>query len=222
MAGISALIENALITEPQNWLVRRWDFISTLSTLDWETVKDASAAAAVASDTAGGALLLTSQATTDDDGALVQSINEFWLPTAGYRAFLEGEMKGSTVAQQELFFGFAQTAATNPEACLTASNRAGFQVDDGNASILCKSEATDVETSVDSQVDLADDVYKKFSIYYDGAGTLEYYVADVKVASITTNVPATELGISMYSLSGNNTGTRVGTFRRVIVGVELV
>jgi hypothetical protein len=194
-------------------------FENTLETAKWETVKDAGASAATA-DAANGLLTLSSAATTDNDGALVQSANEFVLPTSGKRFAVEAKVKVADADQTDFFFGLAQTAATNPEACLTASNRIGFQVDDGNASILCKSENTDVETSKDSDLDFADATYRTLGVYYDGT-LLYFYIDGTLVNTISTNIPATELGISMFHLSGDASGTKTSIWDYVDCLVEL-
>lgn len=220
MGALDNYFEEAA-ANPCNWLVMRDEFTETLNTGRWETVKDAGAAAAVGADTANGALVLTSTATTDNDGALVQSINEFVLPTSGKRILFACKVKDSDADQTDLFAGLAQTAATDPEATLAVSNRVGFQIDDGNASILAKSEASDVETSKDTESDLADNTYSLLEFYYDGEGQVNFYVDGSLKTTITTNIPATELGVAMFHLSGSNSGTRTSTWDFVHVAVEL-
>lgn len=220
MGALDAVFTEAA-ENPALWLQYEDDFFSTLSTSMWETVKDSGASAAIASDSSYGNLLLTSAATTDDDGALVQSNQEFVLPASGKRIALSAYVQINDAAQTELFFGLAQTAATNPENILTVSNRIGFQKNDGDASLLCKSEASDVETSIDSQQDMVDDTYVLLEILKDSDGSVTFYVDGEAVgAHITTNVPATELGVAMYSLSGVNTGTKVSTWDYVRLAVE--
>ena len=211
---------------PTDWLIFREDCIqegasNVPDTTAWEVVKDASAATIIEADQAGGAMKLTSAATTDNDGNLVQSLNEFWKPTAGKRFALRLQWKSADADQQDVFVGMAQRGATDPEATLAVSNRVGFQVNDGDASILCKCEAADLETSVDSQVDLADNTYKTLGIFYDGSGRMFYEINDEGVAMITTNIPETELLIAIFQLSGNNSGTHSGNARRIQCAVEL-
>ncbi len=220
IANILAAVSPNPVGYSPTWLGFCDDFYETLNTSRWATVKDSGASAAITADAANGVLLLSSTATTDDDGALVQSVSEFILPTTGKRFAVEAKVKISVADQTDFFFGLSQKAATNPEAILTASNRIGFQVDDGNPSILCKSENTDVETSKDSELDFADATYRVLGISYDGAGVVSYYIDGTLVHTVTTNIPATELAIAMFHLSGNATGTRTTTWDYVSVMVE--
>lgn len=177
----------------------------------YTVVKDAGAAVGIAADAANGILTLTSAATTDDDGASIQG-NEIILPATSRRIWFETRVKKSDADQSDLFAGLTVNFATNPEAVLTASNRIGFQIDDGNASVLCKTEASDVETSTDSQVDAVDDTYITLGLVVIGTQAVEFYVNRVLVATHTTNIPATELTWAAFHLSGNNTGTHTSNW----------
>lgn len=179
----------------------------TLSTLKWSTVKDAGAAAAIATGTANGELVLTSTATTDNDGASVQG-NAVWQALSGRTIWFAARIKVVTAAQQDVFAGLTVAFATNPENVLTASNRIGFQVNDGDASILCKTENADTETSTDSTVDLADATYINLWIMVTGTSQVKFYINGTLRATHTTNIPTAALALALFSLSGEATGTK--------------
>lgn len=181
--------------------------IAVNTTNDWTSVKDSSATVAIVADTHGGELALTSAATTDNDGASIQG-NEIFLPASGRKIWFEARVKVADADQQDVFVGLCGNFATDPEACLAASNRIGLQIDDGNASILCKSEATDTETSTDSGIDAADATYVRVGFIVNGTTNIKYFVNRQLVATHTTNIPATELAPAVFSLSGNNQGTK--------------
>ena len=170
-------------------------------------VKDSGASAGIGADVVGGVLDLTSTATTDDDGASVQG-NEIFLPAADKSIWFETRLQCNDADQTDICAGFTVNFATNPEAMLTAADRICFQVDDGNASILCKTEAGGTETSTDSGVDLADDTYVTLSIRVIGTGQVAFYINHKLVATHTTNIPVTELAVGAMSLSGSASGTR--------------
>lgn len=176
-------------------------------TNDWTVVKDSSATVGIVADAVGGQILLSSAATTDDDGSSIQG-NEIFLPAAGKKIWFEAKVKIATAAQVDAFVGLTQNFATDPEAVLTASNRIGFQINDGNASILCKTEATNTETSTDSGSDAADATFVTLGILVEGTGKVEFYVNRSKVATHTTNIPTTELAVGLMELSGQATGTQ--------------
>lgn len=189
------------------------DFTSVAidSTNNWTVVKDASASVAIVADTVGGEVALTSAATTDNDGASIQG-NEVFSVDADKTVFFSTRIKCNDADQTDICAGLTVNFATNPENMLTAADRIVFQVDDGNASILCKTEKDGTETSTDSNVDLADDTYVVLSFRVDGTGSVTFYVNGKVVAQHTTNIPDDEnLTVAAMSLSGSATGTRATT-----------
>jgi hypothetical protein len=176
------------------------------ATNDWTVVKDSSAAVALVADTAGGEVVLTSQTTTNDDGASIQG-NEIFLPAAGRTIWFETRIKVADADQQDVFVGICENFATDPEACLTASNRIGLQITDEDASILCKSEVADAETSTDSAIDAVDATYIRLGFKVSGISQIQFFVNRELVATHTT-VPATEMAPAIFSLSGNASGTK--------------
>jgi hypothetical protein len=157
-----------------------------------------SATEALAADEASGALLLTNDA-ADDDLDSLQSTEEFARLTSGKKLWMEWKIKTSDATQSDLFVGLGITDTTP----LDTSDRVGFQKDDGNASILCKTEKDGTETSTDSGSDMTNDTYVTLGFYYDGGSSVEFYVNRAKVATHTTNVPDDEnLAITMHIQNG--------------------
>lgn len=189
------------------------DFVNVAvdSTNNWTVVKDSGASVAIVADTVGGEVALTSTATTDNDGASIQG-NEIFSVDAGKTVFFSTRIKCNDADQTDICAGLTVNFATNPEAMLTAADRIVFQVDDGNASILCKTEKNGTETSTDSGVDLADDTYVVLSFRVDGTGSVTFYINGKVVAQHTTNIPDDEnLTVAAMSLSGSASGTRATT-----------
>lgn len=190
--------------------VEQWhDFVEVTDdeTNLYTVVKDASASVAIAADTANGRLLLTSAATTNDDGASIQG-NEIWLPAAGRTIWFETRLQVADADDMDVMAGLSVNFATNPEAALTAADRICFQIDDGNASILCKTESGGTETSTDSGVDAADATDVTLGFKVNGTTQVEFYVNRNLVATHTTNIPTTELTFAFMEISGSVTGTK--------------
>jgi len=186
--------------------------VTTLGTVanganNWTVVKDTGAAAAIGTDILNGVLDLTSTATTDNDGASVQG-NEIFRVGANKSIWFETSLQCNKVNETDICVGLTVKFATNPEAILTAPDRIVFQVDDGNASILCKTELGGTETSTDSGVDMVNDTYVTLGFKVSGTGLVQFYVNRNLVAQHTTNIPTTELAMAAMSLSGDNLGTR--------------
>lgn len=177
----------------------------------WTVVKDSGASVGIVADTVGGELEITSAATTDDDGGSIQG-NEIFAVASGDQIFFSTRIKCNDADQTDICAGLTVNFATNPEAMLTAADRIVFQINDGDASILCKTEKNGTETSTDSGVDLADNTYVVLSFRVDGTGSVTFYVNGRQVAQHTTNIPDDEnLAIGAMSLSGSDTGTRATT-----------
>ena len=177
------------------------------ATNDWTVLKDGNATALIAADTVNGVLALTSEATTDDDGASIQG-NEIFKAASDKSIWFETKLQNNKVAQSEICVGLTVNFTTNPEAMLTAADRIVFQVNDGDASILCKTEASGTETSTDSGIDMVDDTYVTLGFRVSGTGRVDFYVNRNLVATHTTNIPTTELAMAAMSISGDNLGTR--------------
>ena len=194
------------------------DFVGVAfdSTNDWTVVKDTGATVGIVADTVGGELALTSAATTDNDGASIQG-NEIFAVGADKDIYFSTRLKCNDADQTDICVGLTLNFATNPEAMLTATDRIVFQVDDGNASVLCKTEKNGTETSTDSLVDLADDTYAVLSFNVTSTGSVTFFVNGKQVAQHTTNIPDDEnLTVAAMSLSGSASGTRATTLDYLI------
>jgi|TARA_R100000805_G_scaffold5339_3_gene6680 hypothetical protein len=208
-AGYKDLREMPMSINPDYFCLED-DFVYELDT-GWTTVKDSGATVAIVADTVGGELGITSAATTDNDGGSVQG-NEIFAVAADKNMFFQTRIKNNDVDQTDICVGFTVNFATNPENMLTATDRIVFQVDDGDASILCKTEKDGTETSTDSGIDMVDDTYIKLGIACSGTGKVEFFINDKLVATHSTNIPDDEnLAIAAMSLSGSASGTRVTT-----------
>lgn len=181
------------------------------ATNDWTVVKDSGASAAIVADDLNGSVALTSAATTDDDGASIQG-NEIFAVQTDKSIWFETRLKCNDADQTDICVGLTVNFATNPEAMLTAADRIVFQVNDGNASILCKTEKNGTETSTDSLIDLADNTYVTLGFWVNSTGEVQFFVNRNLVATHTTNIPDDEnLAIAAMSVSGSDTGTRATT-----------
>ena len=186
------------------------------ATNDWTVLKDSGAAAGLVADAVGGELALTSAATTDNDGASIQG-NEVFAVTASKNIYFQTRIKCTDADQTDICAGLTVNFASNPEAMLTAADRIVFQVDDGNASILCITEKDGTETSTDSGIDLVDATYILLAFSVNGTGAVKFYVDGTLVATHGTNIPDDEnMTVAAMSLSGSASGTRVTTLDYII------
>jgi hypothetical protein len=205
------------------------DFTGILldATNDWTVVKDSSATVALQADALNGVVDLTSAATTDNDGSSIQG-NEIWgLPsTAGQRLYFEARFQMSDVDQMDMFIGVCENFATNPEAIFTASNRIGFQIDDGDATPHLITESSDSETDTTlsgTTYDLSDatDVTVSF-VATKGTTTdkVKFYINRTLVGTHTTNVPTANMTQAAAEVSGDATGTKSMSIDYIMVAQD--
>jgi hypothetical protein len=187
-------------------------------TNDWTEVKDTGASVAIAADEIGGRVALTSAATTDNDGASIQG-NEIFRVATDRFIWFETKFQCNDADQTDLCFGMTVNFATNPEAMLTAADRIVFQVNDGDASILCKTEKDGTETSTDSGVDLEDATDIRLGFRVESTGVVYFYINQSLVATHTTNIPDDEnLTVAAMSVSGSASGTRATSIDYILGG----
>jgi len=184
------------------------------NTNDWTVVKDSGASVAIVADTLNGFVGLNSTATTDDDGSSIQG-NEIWgLPsTAGQKLYFEARFQIADADQMDVFIGVCENFATNPENCLAAANRIGFQIDDGDATphIITESGGTETDTTVDSTYDLSDATNVTVSFVAtkgDATDKVQFYVNRTLVGTHSTNVPTANMAAAAMEISGNASGTK--------------
>jgi len=180
------------------------DFLNTADYAagDWTiTTTEAgsgNATEAIASDERHGALLITND-DADNDLDSLQLNEETFKLEAGEKLWYETRVKINDVDQVDVFLGLCITDTTP----LDTSDRVGFGITDGNASINCISEKNTTETSTDSGSDAADAAYVTLGFYWDGISKVRYYVDRSLKASHTTNVPDDEnLAVTMHFQNG--------------------
>jgi hypothetical protein len=201
------------------------------ATNDWTVLKDSSAAVAIAADTATGVVTLTSQATTDNDGASIQGNEIFQLPsTAGEKLFFEARFfasttSGSGVGQMDIWVGLCENFASAPENAFTASNRIGFQLDDGSSLTRLITEASDTETETElaTTYNLTDDTYVTVGfIATKGTttDTVQFYYNRSLVGTHTTNIPTSLMTPAAVEVSGDATGTKSMSVDYILAAVD--
>ena len=186
-----------------------FDFNSVATTGRWSVVKDTGATVALV-DGHGGVLALTSTATTDNDGASINTAKNMITLSSSNKVWFEASVKWATVAELDSLVGFCSkpSSFTNPEDVLAENNILAFVVADGSASLKVQSrvEGTGAVTAPTTSVTLTDDTYVRLGIYWNG--TTAYMFKDRVVIHTFTSVPSVDMQLSLFSLSGQATGTQ--------------
>ena len=181
------------------------------NTNDWTVVKDS----------------VTSTATTDDDGSSIQGNEIFGLPsTAGEKLYFEARFQMSDADQMDMYIGLSENFATNPENVLSAANRIGFRIVDGDATPVLITESGGSETSTTlsgTTYDFSDatDVTVSF-VATKGTATdkVGFYINRTLVGTHSTNVPTANMAAAAMELSGNATGTKSMSIDYIMVSQD--
>lgn len=192
-AHVNQWFSNMPVGNSPDYVVHFNDFLlaKDYAATDWVvTTTEAGtgdATEALAADEACGALVLTNDDADNDLDAL-QATEENYRLTSGKKLWFETRVKVSDADEEDLFIGLAITDTT----VLDATDKVGFRIEDGSASILCETTKNSATTQTDSQVDAADATYVKLGFYWDGSSKTRFYVNRELVATHTTNNPDDE------------------------------
>ena len=202
--GSREWFSNLPSSEDPDYTVYFNDFLvaQDYATSDWTiTTTEAgtgNATEALAADELNGALLITND-DADNDLDSLQHTEEVWKLASGKRLWLEMKLKVNDADQLDEFFGLAITDTTP----LDTTDRIGFGIADGDASINAISEKDSTETLTDTGEDAADDTYVTLGLYWDGVSSAKFFVDRELKATHTTNIPDDEnLCITLHHQNG--------------------
>lgn len=171
--------------------------------LAWTTtvVEAGSGVTTFASTDASGGKAIITTAGNEDDGGNYQLNGESFETTSDQDLYFGTKLAINDADQTDLFIGLAVTDTT-----LLGGVADGiyFESVDGSASLSAVTEASSTETQSDSVGTLADDTEIELEFYWDGT-TVEFFVDGTSVATSTTNIPATQMRVSVHFLTGEAT-----------------
>ena len=151
-------------------------------------------------DGSGGKAIITT-AGNENDGGNYQLNGESFETTSDQELYFGTKLAINDADQTDLFIGLAVTDTT-----LLGGVADGiyFESVDGSASLSAVTEASSTETQSDSVGTLVDDTEIELEFYWDGT-TVEFFVDGTSVATSTTNMPATQMRVSVHFLTGEAT-----------------
>ncbi len=166
------------------------DFLEGTASVTAFDVTETGAATEAVADEHGGVLLITNAA-ADDNNVVLQLGNstdgttgETVLPANGKNIYLECRMKKSDATQSDWLFGLVTTDTTP----LSSTTGYFFQKDDGD---------TNVDLWVNNSQTLAvktdDTSYHVYGIKVKGVSEVEFWIDEVKVATLPFTGSATEV-----------------------------
>lgn len=151
-------------------------------------------------DAAGGVLLITNDNGASDLDQL-QRVGEAFLPAAGKKLWFESRFKIGDVSSSTVIVGLAVT-----DTSLVASAPAnGIYFQSAGASDLdfvSTAGSAAATSSAEGIIAITDGGWVKVGFKVNGVSSVDYWVNDVKRGTITSNIPTTEMRISLAITNG--------------------
>lgn len=174
------------------------EYVASGTTLAGWVVTAVNSSTVASSDEIGGVLVATSD-TSDGDGIQMQQ-SEVFKPADAKEIWFAAKIKVADADQTDVFVGLTTTdtsiLASNPD------NMIGFILADEAADLKYIVRASGTGDAVDTGTDLVDATYVTVGFKVTGTSKVDMYVDDVFVASVTSNIPTTELALSVAMLTG--------------------
>ena len=173
--------------------------------LAWTTtvVEAGSGTTTFASTDASGGKAIITTAGNEDDGGNYQLNGESFETTSDQDLYFGTKLAINDADNTDIIVGLAVTDTT-----LLGGLADGiyFESVDGSARISTVTEASSTETQNDSAGTLVDATEIELEFYYDGtAGNVEFYIDGTLVNTHTTNIPSTQMRVSVHFLTGEAT-----------------
>lgn len=159
----------------------------------------AGSAAVVIADAVGGVLQITND-DADNDSVELQWHAETFKLAAGKPLWFEARVKVSDATQSDLIVGLCITDSTLVTAM---TDGVYFRKNDGDANLNAVTEKNSTETSTDTTSDIVADAWIKLGFYFNGSGSVYFYVNGVLKATHTANIcDDEELAVSFAIQNG--------------------
>jgi len=174
------------------------------------TITSTGSGSRAVTDGVGGLLLITTGGTNDNSEEF-QLKSETFLPAAGKEIFYEARFKVEDADDCDFFMGLADT---DTEVIDGVSDGIYFKSDDGDANVDFGTMNTSVGSLEGAVGTILDDTFIKVGFKVVGVSSVEAWINDSKVATLTTLIPTTELTVS-FALQTGSANARTMTLDRI-------
>lgn len=195
----------------------------TYAAAEWTvTETDAASTQALSAGAAGGVLLLTHDVTTATAVNQAQLATESFKIVVGKQLWLKTRF-ALTASTMNNFGALIGLAITDTSAVVAVTDGFYFRKSTGAATLEFVTEKASTETASGTIATLVTATYVTCAAYYNGKDSIEVWVDDVKVATITTltNLPDTEeLAVTIAAVNATAGAANVLSVDYVLVSVE--
>ncbi len=188
-----------------------WDDFNDYVAANW-TVTASGTSPVTLLDADGGLLRITT-GTSENEGDFLEWDSEIFLIETGKKTWIKTRFRVGDAIQSDLMIGLHSTDTTPLDATL----RFAFISEDGSASLFFNVDDNSTDADSDSVATLTDDAYFTVPAYYDGNCSIELYLNDALVTTMTgVDVPGAELAVGFGYLNGAS-GAETTDFDYILV-----
>ena len=177
------------------------DFDTTPIAAQWTLTATSagSGTSAITVPDADGGLARITTAANEDDGIYAEWISETFKLESGKKTWMKCRLSVGDAAQSDWLIGLHSTDTTPHDATL----RYIFESVDGSAAVYFNNDNNTTDSDSGTLHTMVDDTFVTLAAYYDGATTIQLFVDEAPVATMTSiTVPAAEMAVGFGYING--------------------
>ena len=148
---------------------------------------------------ADGGLARITTAANENDGIYAEWISETFKLESGKKTWLKCRLSVGDAAQSDWLIGLHSTDTTPHDATL----RYIFESVDGSAAVYFNNDNNTTDSDSSTLHTMVDDTFVTLAAYYDGGTTIQLFVDDAPVSTMTgITVPAAEMAVGFGYING--------------------
>tara|TARA_R110000764_G_scaffold36904_1_gene82342 strand:- start:36 stop:725 length:690 start_codon:yes stop_codon:yes gene_type:complete len=148
---------------------------------------------------ADGGLARITTAANENDGIYAEWISETFKLESGKKTWMKCRLSVGDAAQSDWLIGLHSTDTTPHDATL----RYIFESVDGSAAVYFNNDNNTTDSDSSTLHTMVDDTFVTLAAYYDGGTTIQLFVDDAPVSTMTgITVPAAEMAVGFGYING--------------------
>ena len=177
------------------------DFDTTPIAAQWTLTATSagSGTSAITVPDADGGLARITTAANENDGMYAEWISETFKLESGKKTWMKCRLSVGDAAQSDWLIGLHSTDTTPHDATL----RYIFESVDGSAAVYFNNDNNTTDSDSSTLHTMVDDTFVTLAAYYDGGTTIQLFVDDAPVSTMTgITVPAAEMAVGFGYING--------------------
>jgi hypothetical protein len=177
------------------------DFDTTPIAAQWTLTATSagSGTSAITVPDADGGIARVTTAANENDGIYAEWISETFKLESGKKTWMKCRLSVGDAVQSDWLIGLHSTDTTPHDATM----RYIFESVDGSANVYFNNDNDTTDSDSSTLGTLTDDTFVTLAAYYDGGTSIQLFVDDASVTTMTGNtVPAAEMAVGFGYING--------------------